>query len=51
MGFFPAEDYHQDYLLRNPNAAYIAMYDIPKIDNFKRTFPELYSGRPVLASA
>jgi len=49
-GFFPAEDYHQDYLIHNPNAAYIAMYDIPKIDNFKRTFPELYSGRPVLAS-
>ena len=36
--------------IHNPNAAYIAMYDIPKIDNFKRTFPELYSGRPVLAS-
>jgi len=50
-GFFPAEDYHQDYLIHNPSAAYIAMYDIPKIDNFKRTFPELYSGRPVLASA
>ena len=49
-GFFPAEDYHQDYLIHNPNAAYIATYDIPKIDNFKRTFPELYSGRPVLAS-
>jgi peptide-methionine (S)-S-oxide reductase len=49
-GFFAAEDYHQDYLIHNPNAAYIAMYDIPKIDNFKRTFPELYSGRPVLAS-
>jgi hypothetical protein len=49
-GFFPAEDYHQDYLIHNRNAAYIAMYDIPKIENFKRTFPELYSGRPVLAS-
>jgi peptide-methionine (S)-S-oxide reductase len=48
-GFFPAEDYHQDYLLHNPHSPYIAMFDIPKIDNFKRTFPELYSGRPVLA--
>jgi hypothetical protein len=25
------------------------MYDLPKIENFRRTFPELYSGSPVLA--
>jgi peptide-methionine (S)-S-oxide reductase len=48
-GFYPAEDYHQDYLIRNPNVPYIAYFDIPKIENFKRTFPELYSGRPVPA--
>jgi peptide-methionine (S)-S-oxide reductase len=48
-GFYPAEDYHQDYLYHNPNAPYIAYFDIPKVENFKRTFPELYSGRPVLA--
>jgi peptide-methionine (S)-S-oxide reductase len=48
-GFYPAEDYHQDYLIHNPNAPYIAFFDIPKVENFKRTFPELYSGRPVLA--
>jgi len=48
-GFYPAEDYHQDYLFHNPNAPYIAFFDIPKVENFKRTFPELYSGRPVLA--
>ena len=50
-GFYPAEDYHQDYLYHNPSAPYIAMYDIPKVENFKHLFPELYSGRPVLASA
>jgi peptide-methionine (S)-S-oxide reductase len=50
-GFFPAEDYHQDYLIHNPHAPYIAMYDLPKVENFKHLFPELYSGRPVLASA
>jgi peptide-methionine (S)-S-oxide reductase len=50
-GFFPAENYHQDYLIHNPNAPYIAMYDIPKVENFKHLFPELYSGRPVLARA
>ncbi len=48
-GFYAAEDYHQDYLYHNPNMPYIAMFDIPKIENFKRTFPELYNGRPVLA--
>lgn len=50
-GFYPAEDYHQDYLINHPTAAYIAMFDLPKVENLKRTFPELYSGRPVLASA
>ncbi len=50
-GFYPAEDYHQDYLIHNPTSPYIAMFDLPKVENFKRTFPELYSGRPVLASA
>jgi peptide-methionine (S)-S-oxide reductase len=47
--FYPAESYHQDYLIHNPTQPYIAMYDIPKIQNFKRVFPELYSGQPVLA--
>jgi peptide-methionine (S)-S-oxide reductase len=50
QGFYTAEDYHQDYLIHNPNQPYIAMYDVPKIANFKRTFPELYSGQPVLAN-
>jgi peptide-methionine (S)-S-oxide reductase len=48
-GFYPAERYHQDYLINNPTQPYIAIYDIPKIQNFRRTFPELYSGQPVLA--
>jgi peptide-methionine (S)-S-oxide reductase len=48
-GFYAAEGYHQDYLIHNPNQPYIAYYDLPKIDNFRKTFPELYSGQPVLA--
>jgi hypothetical protein len=28
---------------------YIAMFDIPKVENFKRMFPKLYIERPVLA--
>jgi len=48
-GFYEAEGYHQDYLIHNPTNPYIATYDVPKLENFKRTFPELYSGQPVLA--
>jgi peptide-methionine (S)-S-oxide reductase len=48
-GFYEAEGYHQDYLIHNPTDPYIATYDVPEVENFKRTFPELYSGQPVLA--
>jgi peptide-methionine (S)-S-oxide reductase len=47
-GFYAAEDYHQDYLVHNPDVPYIAFVDMPKIENFKRTFPDLYSGHAVL---
>jgi peptide-methionine (S)-S-oxide reductase len=50
-GFFPAEDYHQDYLNSHPTAAYIAMNDMPKVDALKQTFPELYREQPVLVHA
>jgi peptide-methionine (S)-S-oxide reductase len=47
-GFYPAENYHQDYLVHNPTQPYIAYNDLPKIENFRKTFPAIYSGRPVL---
>jgi peptide-methionine (S)-S-oxide reductase len=50
-GFYPAEDYHQDYLFHHPTAPYIAYNDMPKVENFKQLFPELYTERPVLTSA
>jgi peptide-methionine (S)-S-oxide reductase len=50
-GFYPAEEYHQDYLVRHPTQLYIAINDLPKIENFKRVFPALYLDRPVLYSA
>jgi peptide-methionine (S)-S-oxide reductase len=49
-GFYPAEDYHQDYLIHHPTAPYIATFDLPKVENLKRSFPELYRGSPVLAN-
>jgi peptide-methionine (S)-S-oxide reductase len=41
-GFYPAEKYHQDYLKHNPNNPYIVINDIPKLQTFKKDFPELY---------
>lgn len=50
-GFFPAEDYHQDYLNSNPTAPYIAINDMPKLDGLKQLFPDLYREQPVLVHA
>jgi peptide-methionine (S)-S-oxide reductase len=47
QGFYPAEGYHQDYLLHNPSNPYIVFNDLPKIRNFQKTLPELYVGKPV----
>jgi peptide-methionine (S)-S-oxide reductase len=47
-GFYPAENYHQDYLVHNPGSFYIEINDQPKIDNFRRLYPALYRERPVL---
>ncbi len=47
-GFFPAEGYHQDYLVHNPHQPYIVYNDLPKLENLKRVFPEIYREQPVL---
>jgi peptide-methionine (S)-S-oxide reductase len=49
--FFPAEDYHQDYLTRNPMNPYIVINDLPKVANLKRLFPAVYRADPVLVMA
>jgi peptide-methionine (S)-S-oxide reductase len=46
--FYPAETHHQDFLTRNPRNPYIVINDLPKIDDLKRLFPELYRTEPVL---
>ena len=50
-GFFAAEDYHQDYLNSNPTASYIAINDMPKLDELRQQFPGLYREQPVLVHA
>ncbi|TIR58272.1 MAG: peptide-methionine (S)-S-oxide reductase MsrA [Mesorhizobium sp.] len=49
--FYPAEDYHQDFLTLNPTYPYIVYNDLPKIENLKALFPALYSEKPVLVLA
>ncbi len=46
--FYPAEDYHQDFLARNPGYPYIVFNDLPKLANLKRLFPTVYRPDPVL---
>jgi peptide-methionine (S)-S-oxide reductase len=48
--FYPAEGYHQDYLTRNPSNPYIAINDLPKIEDLKRLSPDLYRAAPVLVA-
>jgi peptide-methionine (S)-S-oxide reductase len=40
--FYPAEDYHQNYLALHPTQPYIVYNDIPKVENLKARYPELY---------
>jgi peptide-methionine (S)-S-oxide reductase len=47
-GFYPAEDYHQDYLTLHPTQPYIVFNDLPKIENLKKLFAADYRDRPAL---
>jgi peptide-methionine (S)-S-oxide reductase len=44
--FYPAEAYHQDYLVTHPDAPYIAYNDLPKIAALERLLPALYRSEP-----
>ena len=46
--FYPAEDYHQDFLEMNPTYPYIVFNDLPKLSELKRLFPDSYRATPVL---
>jgi peptide-methionine (S)-S-oxide reductase len=42
QAFYPAEDYHQNYLKLHPYEPYIMINDLPKITSLKKEFPDLY---------
>ena len=41
-GFYPAEDYHQNYAALHPENPYIVVNDLPKVAHLQRQFPDLY---------
>jgi peptide-methionine (S)-S-oxide reductase len=49
--FYPAEAYHQDFLIKNPSYPYIVVHDLPKIANLKSVFPARYREQPVTAQS
>ena len=50
-GFYPAETYHQDFLIHNPDYPYIVYNDLPKIESLKRLFPDMYRATPVMVAS
>lgn len=43
--FYAAEGYHQNYLVLHPDEAYIRINDIPKVEDLKKQFPDMYVER------
>lgn len=40
--FYPAEEYHQNYLALHPHQPYIVFNDMPKLEQLRKQFPALY---------
>jgi peptide-methionine (S)-S-oxide reductase len=45
--FYPAEDYHQDFAVKNPMHPYIVINDQPKVEQLKALFADVYSVTPM----
>jgi len=40
--FYPAEEYHQNYLALHPHQPYIVINDMPKLEQLRKQFPVLF---------
>ena len=49
--FYPAEAYHQDFMVRHPTHMYIVINDLPKVADLKKLFPDIYRAEPVTVAA
>ncbi len=43
--FYPAEAYHQDYIAKHPDQPYVVLNDLPKVENLRKYFSDLYVAR------
>jgi peptide-methionine (S)-S-oxide reductase len=51
QNFYPAEGYHQNFLIRNPTYPYIVYNDLPKVAALKKMYPDLYQAEPTRVMA
>jgi peptide-methionine (S)-S-oxide reductase len=49
--FYAAEEYHQDFAVKNPKHPYIVVHDQPKVEQLKALFPDLYRDTPMTVAA
>ena len=49
--FYPAEEYHQDFAVKNPTYPYIVIHDRPKVEQLKALFPDVYRESPMTVAA
>ena len=49
--FYPAEQYHQDFLTLNPSWPYIVINDLPKVAALEELFPKEWQKDPVLVGS
>ncbi len=50
-GFYRAEEYHQDFAIKNPTYPYIVINDLPKVAHLREKFPQLFRDTPVRVSS
>jgi peptide-methionine (S)-S-oxide reductase len=50
-GFFPAEEYHQQFVKKNPDHPYVQSVSIPKLKKLREAFPNLIKPGSVAAKA